>query len=78
MELTIKTQIIEVYRTAAGLRATVSKSPKTGVWMMRIYNPDGTVKHGGNYVTRKGAMIALSLKGGKNWAWVGIESEVVE
>lgn len=78
MELKIRTQIIEVYRTPRGLRATVTKAPQTGNWMMRIYNPDGTVNTGGNYLTRKGAMIALSLKGGKAWAYVGMESKVIE
>lgn len=68
----IRTKIQEVYRTPGGLRAVVYQA-ETGTWMMYIYNKDGTVKVGGGYATRKGAMIALSRGGGKHWAWLGIE-----
>ena len=75
MFVSIKTQIIEVYRTPSGLRATVTMHPKSETWAMRIYNPEGTVRTGGNYMTHAGAMIALSRAcGGKSWAFVGIES----
>ena len=58
----IKTNLWEIYGTPDGKRATLRAYSDGGkdVWEMRVFNADGTLNHGGNYGTRRGAMVAMS------------------